>query len=221
MKPKLQRIYNEASWVIDTKQVSAAVTQVGGMIAPVYFNRDRKPIQPYHIAPWCNEKAPKDMLPLLRALRGDFFCLPFGNNVTPYKKENHITHGEVANENWTCVGQSKTGRGVALHLRMKVRVRPGTRNGGCRDGSPGRGRCGSGAFLGLAQIIVAAQPQAHLEPQTLGRAQKGVRPAGPPVRLARFAHRLARCSAGQVAVPALVLDGRWVDELCCRLPPWR
>lgn len=126
MKPKLRRVYNEPSWVISTKQVCAAVTQTGGMIAPVYFNRDRKAIQPYHIAPWWNEKTPRDTLPLLRTLRGDFFCLPFGNNVTPYKNENHLPHGEVANKKWNCIGQTKTRRGVSLHLRINVKVRPGT-----------------------------------------------------------------------------------------------
>ena len=125
MKPKLQKVFNQPSFVLQTKQVSAAITRIGGHIAPVHFNRDRRPIQPYHIAPWWNEKLPADQLPLLKNLRGDFFCLPFGNNTAPFRGENHACHGEPPNLPWTFVEQRRTSKGVALHLSMKVKVRPG------------------------------------------------------------------------------------------------
>lgn len=122
---KLKKIYNQPSWVLRTKQVSAAVTQTGGHLAPVYFNRDRRAIQPYHIAPWWNEKVPADLPPLLKALRGDFFCAPFGHNVGPFRGEQHPLHGEVANRPWQFVDCQKTGQGTCLHLKMNVKVRPG------------------------------------------------------------------------------------------------
>src|SRR6185295_4729405 len=100
---KLKTVFNEPSWVLQTKQVSAAITQAGGHIAPVYFNRDRRAIQPYHIAPWWNEKTPVDLPPILRVLRGDFFCAPFGHNVKAFGKEKHPLHGETANKPWQLV----------------------------------------------------------------------------------------------------------------------
>jgi hypothetical protein len=126
MKLKLRPVFNEPSWVIETKQVTAAITRVGGMIAPVHFNCDRRPIQPYHIAPWWNEQVPADTLPLLRILRGDFFCMPFGHNTRPFRGENHPVHGEVANNAWQFVEQRRTGKGVCLRARMKIKARPGT-----------------------------------------------------------------------------------------------
>jgi hypothetical protein len=125
MRPKLKRVFNEPSWVIQTKQVSAAITRTGAHIAPVFFNRDRRSIQPYHIAPWWNEKVPGDTLPILKVLRGDFFCMPFGHNAKPFRGEKHPVHGEPANKAWSFVKQTRTGRGLCLHLRMKLKVRRG------------------------------------------------------------------------------------------------
>jgi len=125
MNARLRSVFCQPSWILQTRQVSAAVTRLGGHIAPVYFNRDRRAIQPYHIAPWWNEKLPAEYLPVLKVLRGDFFCLPFGNNTKPFRGENHLAHGEPPNKPWTFVAQRRTGNGVCLHLKMKVKVRPG------------------------------------------------------------------------------------------------
>lgn len=122
---KLRKIYNEWSWVLQTRQVRAAITRMGGHLAPVYFNRDRRALQPYHIAPWWNESVPANVPPLLRVLRGDFFCAPFGHNVAPFRGEQHPLHGEVANRAWQFVNCTRTGRGTCLHLKMNVKVRPG------------------------------------------------------------------------------------------------
>jgi hypothetical protein len=126
MKPKLKTIFNQPSWLLQTKQVAAAITRIGGHIAPVYFNRDRRPLQPYHIAPWWNEKLMPKQSPILQVLRGDFFCLPFGANTTPFRGEKHAVHGEPANRPWNCVGLRRTRQGVRLHLKMNVKVRRGT-----------------------------------------------------------------------------------------------
>jgi hypothetical protein len=125
MKPTLRKVFNEPSFILQTKQVSAAVTRLGGHLAPVYFNRDRRAIQPYHVAPWWNEKLPPNYPNILKVLRGDFFCMPFGNNTKPFRGENHAGHGEVANKPWTFVEQRRTSRGVSLHLAMNVKIRPG------------------------------------------------------------------------------------------------
>jgi cobalt/nickel transport system permease protein len=41
-----------------------------------------------------------DALQVLRVLRGDFFCLPFGGNATAWHGEKHPLHGETANREW-------------------------------------------------------------------------------------------------------------------------
>ena len=76
-------VHSQKAWVISSDQVELAVTQLGGHMAPVsFFRRDAKPVQPYHITPWQDEKL-KVENPVLVPLRGDFFCLPFGGGREP------------------------------------------------------------------------------------------------------------------------------------------
>ena len=60
----------------------------------------RRKLQPYSVAPWAEERADPSLPPILKALRGDFFCLPFGGNATPFRGEKHPVHGETANARW-------------------------------------------------------------------------------------------------------------------------
>jgi hypothetical protein len=54
-------------------------------------------------------------------LRGDFFCLPFGGNATPFRGERHPVHGETANSRW----QLESADRGQLHLSLKTKVRAG------------------------------------------------------------------------------------------------
>src|SRR5882757_7762118 len=90
-------IHSQSSWVISTPQVELAVTERGGQMAPVTFFRDTaKPVQPYHISPWQDEKLADLPAPVLNTLRGDWFCIPFGGNSEAFRGEQHPPHGEVA-----------------------------------------------------------------------------------------------------------------------------
>ena len=60
---------------------------------------------------------------MIRVLRGDFFCFPFGNEPVP--------HGQTANDPWRFEGESTEGRARELTLSM--------------DLGPARGACGSGS----------------------------------------------------------------------------
>jgi hypothetical protein len=124
-RPQMKTIHSQPSWVISTKQVELAVTQLGGHMSPVTFFRDSsKPVQPYYVSPWQDEKLKLDV-PVLVPLRGDFFCMPFGSNVEPYNGEKHPPHGEVAGSVWNFVG-TKTENGVTtLTLAMETKVRKG------------------------------------------------------------------------------------------------
>jgi hypothetical protein len=83
---KLETIDSQPSWILESPQVRLAVTKVGGQMAPVTFLRDSgKPVQPYHISPWQNEGLQDLPAPVLTALRGDWFCIPFGGNGTDFR----------------------------------------------------------------------------------------------------------------------------------------
>jgi hypothetical protein len=126
MKPIAKTVASQACWIVRNKQVELAVTQLGGHMAPVTFCRDSdRPVQPYYISPWQGEKR-RIETPVLVPLRGDFFCLPFGDNTTPYRKEQHPAHGETATAKWRLAGVERDGDVTTLSLTMTSRVRPGT-----------------------------------------------------------------------------------------------
>lgn len=118
---KTTRVHGEPSWRIASETVEAFVTKRGGHLAPVTFDRKGAAIQPYAIAPWIGEKLPSDLPPILQVLRGDFFCMPFGGNTTPFKGERHQIHGQTANEPWNFESLTD-GR---LHLSMATTTRAG------------------------------------------------------------------------------------------------
>ena len=97
---KLIRIHGQPSWPFASDKVDAAITRQGGHLAPVRFRLPHGVVQPYSVAPWAEEKASAKLIPLLRSLRGDFFCAPFGGSDSVYRGEKHPPHGEVANSNW-------------------------------------------------------------------------------------------------------------------------
>jgi hypothetical protein len=93
-------------------------------------------IRPFAVAPWAmaKQRLAKDAPGLLRSLRGDFFCCPFGANTTPFRGERHPPHGETANTRWSLVGlhqedrsgsAGKARRAVTLHCRLATAVRRG------------------------------------------------------------------------------------------------
>lgn len=122
----LKTVLGQPSWRLASPRVEAYVTQVGGQIAPVTFDRAGAKIRPLSVAPWATEQLDRAEPPIIRALRGDFFCMPFGGNSTPYRGERHPPHGETANAKWTLQARtSARGQRPMLHLSLRTRVRPG------------------------------------------------------------------------------------------------
>ena len=117
----MKTILGQPSFTCSTKQIRAAVTVIGGHLGPVTFKLGDRTIEPFSVAPWCREKLAPGTPNLLRVLRGDFFCLPFGGNGTAYHGEQHPPHGETANCRWKLEEATKT----SLHLSIKTKVRPG------------------------------------------------------------------------------------------------
>jgi len=121
----MKKIFGQQSFVIRNRNVEAAVTELGGHLGPVRFSLGRKKVQPFSVAPWWNEKLAAGTPTLLRVLRGDFFCLPFGGNAKPWHGERHPPHGETANARWRLESLKREGDEVNLRLSLKTRVRPG------------------------------------------------------------------------------------------------
>ena len=124
--PPLQTVNSLPAWVLQNDTVSLAVTRTGAHMAPVTFNRSSdKPIQPYYVSPWQDEPRQPFPAPVLQALRGDFFCLPFGGNSAAVNNEQHPPHGEIAGMDWTASSLQRTGSLSALTLTADTKVRAG------------------------------------------------------------------------------------------------
>jgi hypothetical protein len=121
----LKTIQGQPSFTLATKSVQLAVTRLGGHLGPVTFRLGRRSVEPFAVAPWWQEKLAPGTPALLRVLRGDFFCLPFGGNGTPFRGEMHPPHGETAGHRWRDLGIDLTGGNVTLRLAMKTKTRPG------------------------------------------------------------------------------------------------
>jgi hypothetical protein len=123
---KLRTEHSQPSFVLGNKQVEVAVTQTGAHMAPVTFFRDsEKPIRPYYVSPWQDEKPSKMPAPVLVTLRGDFFCMPFGGNSEEVAGEKHPPHGEIVGSKWSIAGTKKSGDVTTLTLSIETKVRKG------------------------------------------------------------------------------------------------
>jgi hypothetical protein len=116
----VRTIAGQPSWVVETTNISLAVTQLGGHLAPVSFFTDTdRPVQPYYISPWQEEHGHEIEVPALVPLRGDLFCMPFGGN-NSYKGEEHTAHGETASEKWHYERLDQAGGETTVTLFMET-----------------------------------------------------------------------------------------------------
>jgi len=125
MKTKTKRVLGQPSWPVNSNTVEAYVTQIGGHLGPVAFCRHGRRIQPYSVAPWAEERTDPALPPILKALRGDFFCMPFGGNSRPFGGERHPIHGEPANARWKFESLDAAAGKTCLRLSLATKVRPG------------------------------------------------------------------------------------------------
>ncbi len=82
------------------------------------------------IAPWSEEQVAPDTDPLLKKLRGDFFCAPFGANAEPWRGRKLPLHGETGLAALGSTGnQGNAGsRGVQRPDGDTARARPGNQD---------------------------------------------------------------------------------------------
>jgi len=111
-------ILGQDTSLVKTSTVEAGVTTQGGQLWPAKFRIGDKWVSPLSAAPWALEKtSPPDVL---KVLRGDFFCMPFGGNSTVHAGEQHPVHGEPANAKWKREPSSDPG---TLHFSLRTKVR--------------------------------------------------------------------------------------------------
>ena len=118
-------VRGQPSWRVASAEVEAFVTEIGGHVGPVTFDRGGRRLRPYSVAPWAEEENDHLLPPIIKALRGDFFCLPFGGNATPYRGEEHPIHGETANARWRFESLEIAECRTSLHLSLTTKARPG------------------------------------------------------------------------------------------------
>jgi hypothetical protein len=138
-----------AGWSFDWGDIAGEVTALGGMLGPVRFTlADGRKVQPFAVAPWAGD-APERLAtlpPILRSLRGDFPCVPFGvpaprHDLPPHWSKgadlaalpvDDFIHGYSANHDWHLVDRGEREIAIAVDYpdthpvrRLERRVRAG------------------------------------------------------------------------------------------------
>ncbi|MEP4078637.1 hypothetical protein [Haloferula sp.] len=91
----METIHGADCWKIGNELVTLAVTREGAHMAPVVFRLGEREVSPYSLSPWKPDEVDSELPVLLKVLRGDFFCLPFG------PQDDGPPHGDPANGEWT------------------------------------------------------------------------------------------------------------------------
>jgi hypothetical protein len=122
----METIHGAPSFPLSNNLVSLHITRDGGMLAPVEFRIGERVVSPYSLSPWKPEEVDAELPVLLKNLRGDFFCLPFG------PQENGLPHGETANGAWQLVSGTENSLSLAIdspdvsaNITKTISLRPG------------------------------------------------------------------------------------------------
>lgn len=94
----LPLVHGEPSLILKNSDIHLAITPRGGHLAPVRFRIGKRWVEPMALAPWKPKDLAATMPPIIQVLRGDFFCLPFGQS-----RGVKNVHGETANGLWEAV----------------------------------------------------------------------------------------------------------------------
>lgn len=96
----MKTTFGAPSFTLSSDLVTLDITRDGGMLAPATFQLGDRIVSPYSLSPWQPDEVDAELPMLLKNLRGDFFCLPFG------PQENGPPHGETANCTWSLVSET-------------------------------------------------------------------------------------------------------------------
>lgn len=104
----MKTIHGAPSFSLSNDLISLHVTCEGGQLAPVTFMLGDRVVSPYSLSPWKPAEIDPELPVLLKNLRGDFLCLPFG------PQDGGEPHGETANHNWELV--SETNQSLVMEI---------------------------------------------------------------------------------------------------------
>lgn len=117
----------DADRSLDWAHGSLTVQRLGAMMAPVQFKlADGRVVSPLHVAPWAAEPETPELPGILRRLRGEWPCVPFGYsvpsdgwprewvNVMWPPVDDEEVHGHSSNHDWKW--QDDDGASLALAL---------------------------------------------------------------------------------------------------------
>ena len=100
-------------WRLSWAHGSAEVQALGGMLGPLQFRLDEeRELDVMHVAPWSGLTRARTLPGILRRLRGEWPCVPFGRSDTPpalapgwqpRSADDGWSHGYAANHRWQCL----------------------------------------------------------------------------------------------------------------------
>lgn len=101
---------------LKNSSVEVGILEDCGHLFPIRFFFDTKVIEPMHIAPWVSEELDSPTSPMLKYLRGDFFCAPFG--ASDLLADETRPHGSSANDKWDAIHIDDSS--IKLELSKKI-----------------------------------------------------------------------------------------------------
>lgn len=101
-------------WRLEWEHGSAEVQALGGMLGPVSLRLGgERELEIMHVAPWAGMTGADALPGIMRRLRGEWPCVPFGRTDRPadlpagwttHPPEDGWSHGYAANHHWQCLG---------------------------------------------------------------------------------------------------------------------
>lgn len=121
----------QPSYTLQNSHADLRVSVQGGHLTGS-FAVGGKQVSPFWTAPWWKEPCREEDPWIVRLLRGDFFCLPFGGNAEPHEGRSYPLHGKTANECWDLVSRDPAAGTLALRMELEpgevvktIRLEPG------------------------------------------------------------------------------------------------
>jgi hypothetical protein len=124
-RPVLRSIHGAPSWRISNDVVEGWLTRLGGHLGPVHFKTPLGVVQPFSVSPWLPREVPAAAPRVLRNLRGDFFCLPFGDGGAKRGRHKHPLHGATSGGRWQLLRIAQSGDATELAARIHTHDRAG------------------------------------------------------------------------------------------------
>ena len=105
------------SWRLVWDHGSAEVQSLGAMLGPLSLRiGDERELEIMHVAPWAGMTRSSSLPGIMRRLRGEWPCLPFGCTEPPHglpaawrthAPDDGWNHGYAANHHWRCVSATE------------------------------------------------------------------------------------------------------------------